>query len=245
MKRILVLFMVLFFASLLSYAQDIIVKKDGTNIRSIINEVSDSEIVYKLFDNSEGPVYRVSKTNVAKIIFSNGYIEEINSVENNQSAYAPVYVTTGVIDVFKGRLLHNGHKLSEGEIQRVFGEDVLKQYRQITKKRRGGIAGIAVGSSLIAGGVSMLGVGASRVQSSWDYDYDYYDDGGYEGSVALTVVGCLCIAGGSCGLGVGLSKYLKSEKSLEKISSDYNLKHYYAKISFDMTPAGFGVALNF
>ncbi len=53
-------------------AQDLIVKKDQTEIQAKVTEVSENTIKYKKWSNREGPAYTISKTEVFMIIYENG-----------------------------------------------------------------------------------------------------------------------------------------------------------------------------
>ena len=84
MKKILIL-LVLFTATSV-YAQDMIVKKDGTAIKSKILEVGTSEIRYKKYSNQDGPLYSIDVSDVLRIYYENGdkeSFENVNEVKRN------------------------------------------------------------------------------------------------------------------------------------------------------------------
>ena len=56
MKRILLILMCIFAGTVVLSAQDIITKKDGSDIRAKVLEVNDADIRYILFDEPDGPV---------------------------------------------------------------------------------------------------------------------------------------------------------------------------------------------
>ena len=68
-------------AALLSNAQvrkpDLLYKKDKTILEAVIVEVSETEIQYRRFSNPQGPVYVVKKSEVNKIVYTNGETEEL------------------------------------------------------------------------------------------------------------------------------------------------------------------------
>ena len=82
MKKLL-LFITLF-ASMGVYAQDVIVKKDGTTIMSKILEVGASEIKYKKFSNQEGPLFVISKSEVLSINYENGEKDLVTTSETKE-----------------------------------------------------------------------------------------------------------------------------------------------------------------
>lgn len=54
------------------FAQDVIVKKDGTTILSKVLEVNMSDIKYKKFSNKKGPTYSINKSDIMCINYENG-----------------------------------------------------------------------------------------------------------------------------------------------------------------------------
>lgn len=74
-KSTILLMLILVSASL--FAQDKIIGYDNSIINAKITEISDSLIIYKAWDNLDGPIYTTSKMNVAVILFQNGKVEVI------------------------------------------------------------------------------------------------------------------------------------------------------------------------
>lgn len=71
MNRYLLLFFLLT-ASYSAFAQDIITKKDGTDIQAKILEVTTSEVKYKKFSNPDGPVFYIPKSDILIVRYENG-----------------------------------------------------------------------------------------------------------------------------------------------------------------------------
>lgn len=72
--------------SIISFGQDKIVKKDLTEILCKVSEIGTSEIKYNKWDNLEGPLYTIKKSEVLKIVFANGTVELI---EQNEMSVVP------------------------------------------------------------------------------------------------------------------------------------------------------------
>lgn len=68
-------------------SQDIIFKNNGEQVRAKISEITPAEIVYKLFDNPEGPQIRLLKELVFRIQYENGVSEIIHHDESILSRY--------------------------------------------------------------------------------------------------------------------------------------------------------------
>lgn len=80
MKKYVLSLLCIFIAAFL-FAQDKIIKIDGTEILCHVKEIGTSEIKYTKADNPDGPIYTINKTEVRKIIFANGTEEVITQNE--------------------------------------------------------------------------------------------------------------------------------------------------------------------
>lgn len=80
MKRIISLCLVLLCYEI--YAQDFIIKRDSTRITAKVLEISTNDVRYRLYDESEGPIYVLRKHEVLSIIYESGR-EEIFTVSNS------------------------------------------------------------------------------------------------------------------------------------------------------------------
>lgn len=62
-----------------TYAQDILVKKDGSVLQIKTEEISETTIKYRLWSNQTGPLRSISIENVVSINYANGEIERFNN----------------------------------------------------------------------------------------------------------------------------------------------------------------------
>lgn len=62
-----------------SFAQDIIMQKDGSEIEAKVIKINDAEITYKKWSNPDGPEYTVSKSKIFLIKYANGEKDIINA----------------------------------------------------------------------------------------------------------------------------------------------------------------------
>lgn len=53
-------------------SQDIIILKDGDEIKSKVQEILTNEVKFKKINNLEGPIYSINKDKIVMIIFENG-----------------------------------------------------------------------------------------------------------------------------------------------------------------------------
>ena len=88
MKKILLLILLI---SNITFAQDIIVKKNGDEVKSKIIEITPSDIEFKDFEFQDGPIRNIAITEVLMIIYENGerknfkqeLTNETNSTQKN------------------------------------------------------------------------------------------------------------------------------------------------------------------
>lgn len=73
MKKSIISFLSL--VPVLVSAQDVLYKTDNTKQEVKVTEISSTIIKYKAFDNLNGPVYTLSKTEIALIVYQNGLFE--------------------------------------------------------------------------------------------------------------------------------------------------------------------------
>lgn len=84
MKKILLFFMLLSATS--AFAQDVIVKKDGSTILSKVIKITTTEVEYKKFSNLNGPTYTIAKTELQAINYENGEKETFGQQESSNSS---------------------------------------------------------------------------------------------------------------------------------------------------------------
>ncbi len=71
MKNILIVLFCFFLINNL-FSQDLIMLKDGSEIKSKVTEVNIEDIKYKKYENPDGPTYTIPKNKVFLIKYSNG-----------------------------------------------------------------------------------------------------------------------------------------------------------------------------
>ena len=84
MKRILFLLLIGISSNML-FAQDIIVKQNGDEIKSKILEITSETIKYKEFDFQDGPTRNINISDVFMVIYENGKREKFIGNSNSQS----------------------------------------------------------------------------------------------------------------------------------------------------------------
>ena len=85
MKKIIFSLVLMFSASIVGVAEDIIYLMNGSLQRVSVVEVNTIEIKYIKMENPQGPVYVIPRSEVHMIEYNNGYKEYITSIQNNSS----------------------------------------------------------------------------------------------------------------------------------------------------------------
>lgn len=200
----------------LAYSQDLIILKNGSEIKSKVTEVGLSEIRYKKFDNLDGPNIVITSTDVIMIRYENGTNHVITpQAASNLNEVAPV-----------------DKKSTENQNPIEYPTVREKKY-QNTRKREPGLAilcsillpgggqyynkeigkGVAMTASSIAGWI-MVGLGFGDIDDGIDWDGNYYWNGYNEGLVA---------AGFVLGIGASLWSIIDAPIMAKKINERYGL----------------------
>lgn len=174
MKKLLLLLLLV--CSVSVWAQDVIVKKDGSTIICRVVEVSQTEVVYKRWSNLEGPNYVMNLADISAI-----------NLENGEKIRPDAQTTTNEPQATTNPLLQNNNgqqTVSDEMLLAMVTKPELTPLQKKAKKLK--IAGWIVGGAMIAGGALITGL----VE-----DYDYYDDYYYP-SVSGIVIGTLMMGTG-------------------------------------------------
>ncbi|MDE5787062.1 MAG: hypothetical protein K2H79_00735, partial [Bacteroidaceae bacterium] len=92
MKKLLSL-LVMLTMSISIYAQDVIVKKDGTTIMAKVLTVSTTVVEYKKWSNQDGPTYAIETKELLSINYANGE-KEVFSEQKEAETATPVFTPT-------------------------------------------------------------------------------------------------------------------------------------------------------
>lgn len=85
MKKVLLLTLlgVTFFIN--SFSQDVIFKKDGTQVTAKVSEITVTVVKYKKFTNQSGPTYELAKTEIIKIVYPDGSVDDFSKEAENSA----------------------------------------------------------------------------------------------------------------------------------------------------------------
>lgn len=88
MKQTTLILLVIIFNTTLSFSQDIITTKAGEDILAKILEISKTEIKFKKYDNPDGPLFTLLKSDVLMIRYENGS-KDIFTEDPKSNAVSP------------------------------------------------------------------------------------------------------------------------------------------------------------
>ena len=144
MKKLLLLLMLV--CSVSVWAQDVIVKKDGSTIICRVVEVSQSEVVYKRWSNLEGPNYVMNLADISAINFENGEKIRPDAQTTTEATTNPLLQS------------NNGQQtVSDAMLLAMIDKPELTPLQKKAKKLKR--AGWIIGTPMIATGVICMGIG--------------------------------------------------------------------------------------
>ena len=206
-----------------AFAQDVITKKDGTDIKAKIEEVGQKDIKYKEFSNLEGPTSTIAKTDVLMIQYENGDKDIFTDSQASENQ-TPQGIMT--LDRKAGKLAINGVVIDKSSTHLYLSSEAEAMYKS--------------GDSVSSIGDVLMGIGLGGAAG---YFVGSMAGGGDPGSGA----GFYAVCGGL--VLIGLPLHLIGVNKIKKAISDYNSKNGYAShpavISVGSQQYGFGLALNF
>ena len=84
-----------------TFAQDLIVKKDGSVIQAKVTKVGTSEVEYKKWSNPDGPQYSITIADILAINYKNGDKETFDNVSASRNSQAAKTQTEGQQNVIQ------------------------------------------------------------------------------------------------------------------------------------------------
>lgn len=85
MKKLILTTLTTILTLTLCFSQDIITKNSGEDIQTKILEVTTTEVKYKKFDNQNGPIYTILKSDVRMVRYENGAKDIFNEKKKNET----------------------------------------------------------------------------------------------------------------------------------------------------------------
>ena len=221
-----------------SFAQDIIHTTDRRTIEAKVLEITDDDILYKTYDNLEGPDYRMSIDRVERIVFENG----------TEKTFSPAAI------LFPGPYAYDYYD-RYGPLEYRWGH-YYDRYGRICSDRLYDYLGVSMYGSkyrkaqnqLTMGGAALLTTGIVCGAMRADYNrgvaqmhnnFTNYGMGRSDSS-SMEAVDIATGIAGAAGLGAGITLLIKGNRKMNEIADDYN-----QRLNLGPTANGIGLALNF
>lgn len=272
MKRIIlqvVLLVVWSCLPVLSFAQDVITKMDNTTIQAKVVEIGETQISYRSWDNLDGPLYKINKSSVQKIVYQNGRedVFQEQRTEPTVKSSTPSASTSGVSIPASGKMQYsrgdftlNGEELSADQIRQLVGDEIYtKTYEGAVKQRKLGkiltIVGGAtagVGAGLFIGALISSNLYVTKTyyynpknpSQTWGHKTTYDDN--LDKTMPVMIIGEVIMSVGLAALNAGIPLSIIGNKRLDWVATDYNQRNgRYALLNVGPTRYGFGVSLTF
>ncbi len=216
-------------------AQDRIYKLDGTVVEAKVLEIGEEDMIYKSWDNQEGPDYRIALRNVARVVFENGTRQD----------FAPQAFAG---DWYPGFGARPGFDIRFGDPLDYHGGHYYDRYGRIYDDRLREMLGVSMYGSrylkarrLYESGVYVTMFSGTMFLPSLI---------GYMAGEDFGALGAM-VAMGAAGLCVGIPLWVSGNRKLDAIADDYNSRVSASGKSGDVSlrigpnPHGFGLALEF
>lgn len=84
MKKLFFSLLSLLFTTTLCFSQDVLTKKSGEDIKAKVLEVTSTEVKYKKFDNPNGPIFSVNKSDLIMVRYENGSKDMFNEAKKTE-----------------------------------------------------------------------------------------------------------------------------------------------------------------
>jgi hypothetical protein len=152
-------------------AQDLIVKKNGDEIKSKVIKVGSDEIEYKKFENLDGPSYTIPKSDVFMIRYQNGTKDVINPMDESPKEKKKEKVKSESSSSSSGNINEGGNNIIAMDVGFLTGYLIDYSTYKWT--------GTGIGISYLHSVSKNINIGVEihfldlTSQSFTGYDYDY------------------------------------------------------------------------
>ena len=243
MKEKILLTVILILAAYVLHAQDRIYFIDADPVDAIVEEIGDDYVLYKSWDNPDGPNFRTSTARVDRIVFRNGTVQDFGGREDLFGDLAISHaVVPGRLDYRRGRYYMGMSLLTPDQVMDYVGyRNYGSKYLKASRQRRTGLF-----LTYLGGGLAFVGGMICIAEAS-------VPDMGFGDSGAMAI-GTACCVAGAAGLAAGIPLLVKGNRSLGAIADDYNARKGYGMApahdaeSLTIGPCasgGLGLAFNF
>lgn len=235
------------------FAQDRIHLLDPPRvIEAKVIEIGEADILYKLYNNLDGPDYRLSISRIESIDFENGTRQIFAGGKRlSASPYVDGYLDgydDGSLDYRWGHYYMHDRRLRRQELTDYIGYSLYgKKYRKASNQFTWGMILTGIGAFAISITTMDL-IFSNREKNDPDFQDDFFKENSESSNGAGYAVG---YAASAVCLGFGIPLWVKGNKKFNEIADDYNRNYgrrnlgYSSSVTVGPTRSGLGLALNF
>ena len=209
---------------------DVILLKNGQEIKAKVFEITEQQVKYKDFDYQSGPVRNINKYEIFMITYENGKKEVFNKQPSTPTS--EINYDTKLKNEFE-RIGNNDYEMLEFFMRNRF-PNYYDNFQSACSKRESGKALLGVGLGVSGLGIVLLSSGLAVD------NYDLW----VSGSVFMGVGGVLTIVSIPVSASAGAKKKAIKNDFSRKMFGINNYS-YQPKLDFGLTATGVGITLNF
>ncbi|MCM1176978.1 MAG: hypothetical protein NC308_11785 [Clostridium sp.] len=239
-------------------AQDYIHTVDTKPIAAKVTEIGEEYVIYRTYDNLNGPDYRISTWRILKIVFENGtekIFAHTGPYAVNPFETTPYYAAPSchghALRYHKGHYYYENERLRNEQIADYIGYSLYGTgYLSAKRKYSWGFVLTCLGAGSLAMGITIHSFAAASENFASENFAGYstmHEDGGRNNSEYIGAATCYIIGAG--GLGAGIPLLVKGQRGLRKIADDYNRNYGTDSKGYSLnigtTRSGVGLSLNF
>jgi hypothetical protein len=167
MKKVILILIAIIGFGFLANAQDLILKKDGSEIKVKVLEITDQEVKYKDFDFQSGPTRNINISEVFMITYENGKKEVFNKQTSTPSSQKESR------EVLSGDLKREFYRIgtNDSEMLSFFKRNNFGKYyndfESAYRMRKSGATLLGVGLGITGAGVIWMAMGIGTSDLGW------------------------------------------------------------------------------
>lgn len=218
-------------------------------IEAKIIEIGEIDLLYKLYNNLDGPDYRLSLSRVSSIDFENG-TRQVFAGRNVSGPYVDGYLDgydDGLLDYRWGHYYLGNRRLRGQDLTDYIGYSLYGgEYRKASNQYFFGMALTGIGVLTLIGSVTGH-IFENKARNDPDFQDDFFKDHSNYDATGY-IIGYTASA--AC-LGAGIPLWIKGDRKFNEIADDYNRNYgrrnlgYSSSVTVGPTRSGIGLALNF
>ncbi len=220
-------------------------------IEAKIIEIGEVDIIYKLYNNLDGPDYQLSVSRIESIDFENGTRQVFADRRRMATGpYADGYFDgydDGCLDYRRGHYYMHDRRLRRQELTDYIGYSLYGgKYRKASNQYMWGMILTGLGVFAVTATTMDL-IFSNKENNDPHFQDEFFKDHSERNSTGY-VIGY--VAGAGC-LGAGIPLWIKSNKTFNEIADDYNRNYgrrnlgYSSSLTVGPTRSGVGLELNF